>query len=103
WIAVAAGALLAVLALQRAGVWRIWPYVPIAVVVWVATFESGIHATIAGVALGLLVPVRPVRGRDVHRKLEHALHPVSAYIVVPLFALANAGIFLGDGVLREAM
>ncbi len=103
WAAVAVTGLLAVLAFQRLGIWRIWPYVPLAAVVWLATFESGIHATIAGVALGLLVPVRPFRGREVHRTLEHALHPVSAYVVVPLFALANAGIFLRDGVLGEAM
>ncbi len=103
WAAVAAGGLLAVLLFQRLGIWRIWPYVPVAAVVWLATFESGVHATIAGVALGLLVPVRPFRGREIHRTLEHALHPVSAYVVVPLFALANAGIYLRDGVLGEAM
>ena len=103
WAAVAVCGLLAVVLFQRLGVWRIWPYVPLAAIVWLATFESGIHATIAGVALGLLVPVRPFRGREVHRTLEHALHPVSAYVVVPLFALANAGIFLRDGVLGEAM
>lgn len=103
WLAIAMGGILAVLLFQRFGVWRIWPYVPLAAVIWLATYESGIHATIAGVALGLLVPVRPFRGREIHRKLEHALHPVSAYIVVPLFALANAGIDLRGGVLGDAL
>ena len=103
WLALAIGGLLAVFAFQKFGIWRIWPYVPLAAVVWLATYESGIHATIAGVALGLMVPVRPFRGREVHRKLEHALHPVSAFLIIPLFALANAGIDLGGGVLGDAL
>lgn len=103
WLALAIGGLLAVFVFQKFGIWRIWPYVPLAAVVWLATYESGIHATIAGVALGLMVPVRPFRGREVHRKLEHALHPVSAFLIIPLFALANAGIDLGGGVLGDAL
>ena len=50
-----------------------------------------------------MVPVRPFRGREVHRRLEHALHPVSAFLIIPLFALANAGIDLGGGVLGDAL
>lgn len=103
WLGVAIAGILTVLLFQRLGVWRIWPYVPLAAVVWLATFESGIHATIAGVILGLMVPVRPFRGHEIDRKLEHRLHPVSAFIVIPLFALANAGIDLGGGVLGEAL
>ncbi|MCB0857177.1 MAG: Na+/H+ antiporter NhaA [Solirubrobacterales bacterium] len=103
WAAFAAAGLLAVVLFQRLGVWRIWPYVPLAAIVWLGTYESGVHATIAGVALGLLVPARPFRGRDIHSKLEHMFHPVSAYFVVPLFALANAGIYLRDGVLGDAL
>ena len=76
---------------------------PLAALIWIGTYESGIHATIAGVVLGLLVPVRPFRGRDINTKLEHALHPVSAFVVVPLFALANAGIDLRGGVLGDAL
>jgi NhaA family Na+:H+ antiporter len=70
--------------------------------VWVATLESGVHATLAGVALGLLTPARPVAGRDVLNELEHGLHPVSAFLVVPVFALANAGVDLRGGVLGAA-
>ncbi len=62
WGLVALAGLAAVFLFQRLGVWRIWPYVPLAAVVWLATYESGVHATIAGVALGLMVPVRPFRG-----------------------------------------
>jgi NhaA family Na+:H+ antiporter len=89
--------------LQRLGVTRMWAYAPLALLVWIATYESGVHATIAGVALGLLVPARPFRGRDVHTTLEHRLHPLSAYLVVPLFALANAGVDFGGGVLGDAL
>lgn len=64
--------------------------------------ESGVHPTIAGVALGLLCPARPVAGRDVLGLLEHRLHPLSAFVVIPLFALANAGIDLRGGSLEEA-
>jgi NhaA family Na+:H+ antiporter len=103
WAAIAAGGLGVVFVFQRLGIWRIWPYVPLAAVVWLGTYESGIHATIAGVALGLMVPVRPFRGHDIDRKLEHSLHPVSAFLVVPLFALANAGIDLKGGVVGDAL
>jgi NhaA family Na+:H+ antiporter len=59
--------------------------------------ESGVHATIAGVVVGLLTPARPVGGRAVLEDLEHRLHPITTLLVVPLFALANAGIaFDGD-------
>ncbi len=103
WAAIAGAGVLVVIGFQKFGVWRIWPYVPLAALIWIGTYESGIHATIAGVVLGLLVPVRPFRGRDINTKLEHALHPVSAFVVVPLFALANAGIDLRGGVLGDAL
>jgi NhaA family Na+:H+ antiporter len=103
WVAVAIAGLLAVVLFQRLGVARVWAYAPLALIVWIAVYESGVHATIAGVALGLLVPARPFRGRDVHSFLEHRLHPVSAYLVVPLFALANAGVDFGGGVLGDAL
>lgn len=103
WGVAAVAGLAGVWLLQRLGVWRIWPYVPLAAFVWLATFESGVHATIAGVALGFMVPVRPFRGRNINRKLEHRIHPFSAYLVIPLFALANAGIDLGGGVFGDAL
>ncbi len=59
WLAVAIGALAAILALQRLQVRDMAVYVVLGLVVWFATFESGVHATIAGVALGLVTPVRP--------------------------------------------
>jgi Na+:H+ antiporter, NhaA family len=102
WLAIAVALLVLVYAMRRAGVVSIWPYVPVGVAVWIATFESGIHATIAGVALGLLTPAGPVGGRRVLEELEHRLHPLSAFVAVPLFALANAGVYLGGGKLGDA-
>jgi NhaA family Na+:H+ antiporter len=102
WLAGAIAALGAVVGLRRAGVTRIAVYAAAGVVAWIAMHESGVHATIAGVALALLTPAGPVAGRPVLATLEHRLHPVSAFVVVPLFALANAGVDLGGGVLADA-
>jgi NhaA family Na+:H+ antiporter len=102
WLAVGMGGLAAVIALRRLGVVRIAPYVLLGAAVWVAMHESGVHATIAGVALGLLTPARIVGGRNILQTLEHRLHAVSAFVIVPLFALANAGISLGTDLLTDA-
>ena len=103
WVALACGGMTGVVLLQRARVSSPWAYLPLAAAIWIAVFESGVHATIAGVALGLLVPARPFHGRDVQTALEHRFHPLSAYVVVPLFALANAGVAFGGGVLGDAL
>jgi NhaA family Na+:H+ antiporter len=94
WLALAAGGLLATVAMRRAGVGRALAYVPAGLLVWTATLESGVHATIAGVALALLTPARPVNGRKVLEELERRLHPYVSLGVLPLFALANAGVIL---------
>jgi NhaA family Na+:H+ antiporter len=102
WLAAAGAGLVAVLALRKFGVGAVWPYAFVGLAVWYATHESGVHATIAGVALGLLTPARRFRGRDVLHKLEHRLHPVSVFFVLPVFALANAGVDLRGGILASA-
>jgi NhaA family Na+:H+ antiporter len=102
WLGAAVAGLLAVIVLRVLGVAQVWPYVVVGVFVWLATFESGVHATIAGVALGLLTPTGDVGGRNVLETLEHRLHPVSAFAIVPLFAFANAGVDLRGGALAEA-
>jgi NhaA family Na+:H+ antiporter len=102
WLAVAAAGLVVVLGLRRIGIFHIWPYALVGLLVWYATYRSGVHATIAGVALALLTPARPFRGREVLTTLEHRLHPLSAWAVVPLFALANAGVDLRGGLLTQA-
>ncbi len=102
WLALGAVGLLVVALMQRFGVSRIAPYVAVGVVVWLGFFESGVHATIAGVLLGLMTPARPIDGRHVLEKLEHGLHPYSSFVIVPLFALANAGIVLSVPIIKEA-
>ena len=101
WFAAAVAGLAVVAAMRRFGVSSPLAYVPIALAIWVATLESGVHATIAGVVLALMTPARPVNGRNVLEQLEHRLHPWSAYLVLPLFALANAGVAFGDADLSE--
>jgi Na+:H+ antiporter, NhaA family len=102
WLALAVAGLLAVVAMRLLGVRRILLFVPLGLFVWVATFESGIHATLAGVALALITPATPVAGRDVLGELEHRLHPWVNYAILPLFALANAGVKLGGGELTDS-
>ena len=103
WLAGAVAGLLAVVAMRALGVRWIAAYVPVGLAIWVAMLESGVHPTIAGVALGLLTPARPVAGRQVLEIVEDRLHPLSAFVVVPLFALANAGVDFGGGVLADAL
>ncbi|WP_245865546.1 Na+/H+ antiporter NhaA [Prauserella marina] len=98
-IAVAALALYAFLQHKRVQAW--WIYVPLAIVVWVAVHTTGIHATIAGVALGLLTRVRSDKGER-HSpavRLEHRLQPWSAGLAVPVFALFAAGVAITGGAL----
>jgi Na+:H+ antiporter, NhaA family len=101
WLALAVAGLAAVVAVRLLGVRRILVYIPLGLFVWVATFESGIHATLAGVALALITPAVPVDGRDVLGEIEHTLHPWVNFAILPLFALANAGVKLGGGELSD--
>jgi Na+:H+ antiporter, NhaA family len=81
-------------ALNVAHVTRIAPYVLVGVVVWVCVLKSGVHATLAGVAIGLAIPLRGHRAEEeppLHA-LEHMLHPWVTFAILPLFAFANAGV-----------
>jgi NhaA family Na+:H+ antiporter len=134
WGLAALAGLALVAGLRRARVWYLPVYGAVGVAVWFATLQSGVHATIAGVALGLLVPVRPLLGspdadaiaqelsddedvtaadvRDVSFRIREsvplseralgALHPWSSYAIVPLFALANAGVEVSASALADA-
>jgi NhaA family Na+:H+ antiporter len=102
WLAVAASMLALIVVQRRLGLTRVAAYIPAGVMLWVATHESGVHATVAGVALGLLTPTGEVGGRQVLEDLEHRLHHVTSFVAVPLFALANAGVYLGGGKLGDA-
>lgn len=143
WLATAVAGLVAVWGANRVGIRSHTFYVPVAILIWFATLESGVHATLAGVALGLLTPARPYyalgefhrvsrqlinrievedddvieRERADHQllvlsdvaresvaplaRIEHRLGLWASYAVVPLFALANAGIdFAGTPILE---
>ena len=140
WLAAAAVALLAVVIAQRIGIRALVPYVLLAGLFWLAVAKSGIHATIAGVALGFLTPavafhsrqqtaeflggrLSEISGSDREvsegtllessrlaaeavsplARMEERLHPWSAYAILPLFALANAGVPVSLDALAGAM
>jgi NhaA family Na+:H+ antiporter len=90
----AAGVLLVLFALNRMGVERITPYVLLGIALWVFVLESGIHATLAGVALAIAVPLRRRSGAPIIARLEEALHPYVRFLIMPLFAFANAGLLM---------
>lgn len=104
-----AGLVIAVLAgMNRAGVLRLWPYLLLGVALWFFVLRSGVHATIAGVALALTIPLKAEPGRPdamdgspLHW-LEHALHNAVAFVIVPVFGLANAGLSFA-GLSAEAL
>ncbi|HEX6567811.1 MAG TPA: Na+/H+ antiporter NhaA, partial [Acidimicrobiales bacterium] len=134
WLAAAAAGLALTALLRQRRVWYMPVYAVLGVAVWFATYESGVHATIAGVALGLLTPARPLMpGVDADRiagelssdtavtaaevrdiwfriresvpvteRLQDLLHPWTSYVVVPLFALANAGVRLSGDAVADA-
>jgi Na+:H+ antiporter, NhaA family len=130
-----AGLFVVVLAVLRwLQVWRLTPYVLVGIALWLAVYESGVHPTLAGVVVGLLVPARKVEPAQRDRlgiygralieraearraqlavsaarasvpandRLQAALHPVSAFLIVPVFGLANAGVSLSTDSLRAA-
>jgi len=95
----ALGALLTMivlLALNRAGVRAMWPYLVGGVVLWAFVAGSGVHATLAGVVLAFTVPMRehPGEEQSAGRRLEHRLTTLVAWIVLPVFGLVNAGLRL---------
>jgi NhaA family Na+:H+ antiporter len=87
----------ALLVLNRAGVMRYAPYVLVGAIMWVCVLKSGVHATLAGVVLALAIPIRSTSEPSLSplRTMEHALHPWVAFLIMPLFAFANAGVPLG--------
>jgi NhaA family Na+:H+ antiporter len=133
-LATAAAGLLLVVLLQRVRVRYLPVYVVLGFGIWLATFESGVHATIAGVALGLLAPakaflpavdadriadtlsgdqhVKAAEVRDISfrlresipvtERLQDFLHPWTSYLIVPVFALANAGVTISGASLGDA-
>ena len=98
-LAAAAAGLALLFGLNRMKVQVLWPYLLIGTGVWFAVLQSGIHATLAGVAVAFTIPLRrtiatPEDGQSPLLRLEHALAPVCAFVVVPIFGFANAGVDL---------
>lgn len=85
--------------LNKNGVIKLWPYIVLSVLMWLAILWSGVHATIAGVLAATAVPLIKTPGTPdseispLHR-MEHALHPWSAFFIIPIFGFANAGVSL---------
>ncbi|MDP1792967.1 MAG: Na+/H+ antiporter NhaA [Acidimicrobiales bacterium] len=132
WLALAVGIVLAILVLQRLGFRAAPLFGTLGIGLWLALHASGVHATLAGVAMGLLAPSTAVLDRQIIRSradqlvdvfspkaarettriarkavselewLEDGLHDVSSLLIVPLFALANAGVVMSSDSLRDA-
>jgi len=135
WLVAAVVLFAVVIVMRQLRIWYTPLYVLVGSALWLCMFESGVHATIAGVALGLVTPARPLqtveqarrwvewlRGKadnlyvvdiqyasfhmresvSVAERLETAIHPISSFIIIPIFALANAGVEFGDGAVGEA-
>lgn len=101
-LAFAALGVLVILALRRAGIRSKSAYVPAALAVWAGTYASGVHPTIAGVVVGALTPVEAAGEEESPAEsLIEALHPWAAYVIMPIFALANAGVVVGHGNLHS--
>mgnify|MGYP000116542050 FL=1 len=96
-LAVGIVATLTLLWMNRRGEDRIGLYMLVGLVLWVAVLKSGVHATLAGVIVGFMIPISGKRYASPLKHLEHVLHPWSAYLILPLFAFANAGVSL-DGI-----
>ena len=80
--------------MNRMGVVRIAPYVLVGAFLWVCVLKSGVHATLAGVVAALAIPLNAKDGSSPLKHLEHILHPWTAFLVLPIFAFANAGVAL---------
>ncbi|WP_020192379.1 Na+/H+ antiporter NhaA, partial [Pseudomonas putida] len=91
----AAACLLVLVAMNRLGVIKLGPYMIVGLILWVCVLKSGVHATLAGVALAFCIPLRTRNAESSPLlALEHALQPWVAYAILPIFAFANAGVSL---------
>lgn len=95
----AGASLVVLLVLNLAGVRKPAAYILVGIIMWVCVLKSGVHATLAGVALAFFIPVKADEaGRSLLKHLEHVLHPWVAFGILPVFAFANAGVsFAGLG------
>jgi NhaA family Na+:H+ antiporter len=88
--------------MNKMGIKSITPYLLVGLVLWVSVLKSGVHATLAGVALAAFIPAKPHGEHGAAEEMEHYLHGWVAFVILPVFAFANAGVPL-VGITLEAM
>lgn len=93
-LGVAAVAIAALAIMNWRGVGKTSLYMIVGLVLWVAVLKSGVHATLAGVIIGFMIPLNVKNGPSPSETLEHEMHPWVAFLILPLFAFANAGVSL---------
>lgn len=135
WFGAAMATVAAVAGMRLLRVWYVPVYAIAGVFLWVAMLQSGVHATVAGVLMGVMTPAKPIQSKEqrakwlewlrekddeimavdvnyaafhmreshsVAERMQHAWHPFTSFFIVPIFALANAGVPLGGGVLGDS-
>ena len=95
WLVFAALVVGVMIALNRMKVSSMLPYIALSLLLWYCVLHSGVHATIAGVVAALTIPMYTKDGKSLLGRMEHTLAPWSAYLIVPVFGFANAGVHLG--------
>ena len=96
WLLAGLGVLALMIGFNRFRVRSLWPFILAALALWFCVLNSGVHATIAGVVAALTIPMRRRDGYSMLETMEHALVRWNAYLVVPVFGFANAGVALGE-------
>jgi NhaA family Na+:H+ antiporter len=113
WFLFSTLAVIAIVAIKKLGVTNTSAYVVVGALLWYGLYRSGVHATLAGVILGLLTPNQPKVNPDLHDEvdgsvsviewLEAKLHPWSSFVIVPIFAFANTGVVITSSSLESAL
>jgi Na+:H+ antiporter, NhaA family len=104
WYLLAAiGIWVILIGLNRMRIMSLTPYLIGGAIMWWLTLQSGVHATLAGIALAFAIPFTAIRDDETSpsHKLEHLIHKPVAYLILPIFALANTGIVVGDNWLND--
>lgn len=101
YLGIAAAIFGCMLAMNKLKVYRLWPYLLCGTALWHCMLHSGVHATIAGVLTAFAIPFRNGEADSASYKLQHFLHKPVAFIIVPLFALANTALYIGPGWMQQ--
>jgi Na+:H+ antiporter, NhaA family len=113
WFLFSTLAVIAIVAIKKFGVTNTSAYLVVGALLWYGLYRSGVHATLAGVILGLLTPNQPKVNPDLHDEvdgsvsviewLEAKLHPLSSFVIIPIFAFANTGVVITSSSLERAL